>query len=148
MALKKLGLCRIYLGIESGDDEVLNTIQKDETAASLTTAGKRVRALGLFLSGTVLLGIGGRALSLQHAEATGKILTAIRPHQISALTLMVIPNTPLAQLVSEGLFTLPSPLEIIKELRTIIENTDCDKVQFFCKPRIELSPDFRSTAAG
>ncbi len=128
--LKSLGLDRVYMGIESGDDAVLKDIKKGVTAARMTEAGRQVKDAGLFLSVTVLLGISGRTHWREHAVETGRVLSAISPHQIAALTLMLIPGTPLYDQEKIGSFELPDHIEILHELRLMVENVDVSKGQF------------------
>ena len=128
--LKNLGLDRVYMGIESGHDTVLKDIKKGVTAARMTRAGKLVKDTGLFLSVTVLLGIGGRNHWREHAVETGRVLSAISPHQIAALTLMLIPGTPLYDQEKLGKFELPDQIEILHELSLMVENIDVSRGQF------------------
>jgi len=130
LRLKELGLDRVYLGIESGDDNILSTIYKAETSASLATAGKRVVQSGVFLSTTILLGIAGIQGSSHHARQTARLLNEIKPNQIAALTLMPLANTQLGQEISRGAFYLPNSQTILKELRDLVLHLDCDRVQF------------------
>lgn len=128
--LKALGLDRVYMGLESGDDQVLLNIRKGADAAAMVQAGRRVRTAGLFLSVTVLLGIAGKAGSISHARATGNVLTDMAPNQIGVLTLMVLPNTALYQEQKAGRFSLPDENMLLRELRAMIENIHLDRVQF------------------
>ena len=128
--LKELGLDRIYMGLESGDDTVLSRVRKGETAESMISAARKVGDAGIFLSVTVLLGLGGREQSLQHARATGRVLSAMAPRQIAALTLMPLTGTPLGDQVENGDFLLPDALSMLKELKEMVNFIDCDKVQF------------------
>ncbi|MFW2367937.1 MAG: radical SAM protein [Desulforhopalus sp.] len=128
--LKELGLDRIYMGLESGCDEVLKNVCKGETAASMTAASKKVNAAGLFLSITVLLGLGGRSLSNLHASETAKVLCAMAPRQIAALTLMVLDNTPLGDACRAGDFVLPTPHEILQELHLLVSGLHGLRCQF------------------
>lgn len=128
--LKELGLNRIYMGLESGDDTVLSRVRKGESAASMISAAQKVARAGIFLSVTVLLGIGGRDQSLQHARETGRVLSEMAPRQIAALTLMPLAGTPLGDQVENGTFLFPDALSMLKELREMVTFTTCDKVQF------------------
>lgn len=122
--LKENGLGIIYLGVESGNDEVLKRVNKGVTNEQMLEAGKRVIDAGIKLSVTVLLGIGGKELSKEHAVDTGKLLTAMQPNYVGALTVMVIEGTPLYEEQKAGRFILPSPFELLEELKIMIENTD------------------------
>lgn len=128
--LKELGLARIYLGLESGDEQTLLAIRKGVTAGAMVTAAQRARAAGLFLSATVLLGIGGRARSQEHAFHTGRVLTAMAPNQIAALTLILLPGTVLAAEQAQGRFEMPQPRELLLELKTMIEELELQRGQF------------------
>ena len=100
--LKSLGLGIIYLGLESGNPEVLRRIQKNATVEQMIRAAKRVKEAGILLSITVLLGIGGVELSLAHAEDTGKVLSAMDPEYVGALSLIIVPGTPIAEELESG----------------------------------------------
>jgi len=120
--LKALGLDRVYLGLESGSDEILTKVQKGESSTSMIEAAARVSEAGLFLSVTVLLGLAGEAGSLRHAGMTAKVLNNMRPRQIAALTLMPLANTKLGRQYRQGEFRLPGPEGILAELRVLVEN--------------------------
>lgn len=128
--LKGLGLDRVYMGLESGNAEVLKRIRKGAEPARLIKAANHVRETGLFLSVTVLLGIGGRMLSSEHARDTGLVLSQMRPNQIAALTLMVMANTPLFNSMQNGDFTLPDTTTLLSELHDIIDHIDVERCQF------------------
>jgi radical SAM superfamily enzyme YgiQ (UPF0313 family) len=126
--LRNLGLGIIYLGLESGNAEVLRRIKKNATVDQMVRAGKRVKESGIQLSITVLLGIGGVELSHEHAEDTGKVLSEMDPDFVGALSLMIVPGTPIAEELRSGRLVLPTPFELIQELKTMISNchfTDC-----------------------
>lgn len=122
--LKENGLGIIYLGVESGNDEVLKRVCKGVNSEMMLSAGKRVVSTGIKLSVTVLLGIGGVELSKEHAIDTGRLLSAMEPNYIGALTVMVIEGTPLYEEQRLGKFVLPSPFQLLEELKIMIENTN------------------------
>jgi radical SAM superfamily enzyme YgiQ (UPF0313 family) len=122
--LKEAGLGIIYLGVESGDQVVLDRVCKGTTYEKLVQAGTMVKEAGIKLSVTVLLGIGGRERSREHAVATGRILTEMDPEYVGALSLIIVPGTPLHEEITKGDFALPTPFELIEELRTMIEHTN------------------------
>ena len=140
VTLKKHGLDRVYMGIESGDDYLLGWMKKGETAASLAEAGIRVVKAGLFLSTTVLLGIGSVERSLQHARATAQLLNRIQPNQIAALCLMVLDNTELGILREKEQFIELSAQETTRELREMIAGLTLDKVQFMANHASNFLP--------
>jgi radical SAM superfamily enzyme YgiQ (UPF0313 family) len=126
--LNKLGLGIIYLGLESGNPEVLKRIRKNATAEQMVRAAKLVKEAGIILSVTVLLGIGGVELSQAHAEDTGKVLSRMDPEFVGALSLIIVPGTPIAEELESGRLVLPNPFELIRELGVMIAHcqfTDC-----------------------
>jgi len=129
--LREAGLGILYLGVESGDDDLLTWMRKGSTAAEMAEAGKRVKAAGITLSVTVLLGIGGIERSEAHGRSTGALLTAIDPEYVGALTVMVVPGTPLYDLEQQGRFLLPSPFAILSELAALLEHTEMTRGLFF-----------------
>ncbi|HKJ64051.1 MAG TPA: radical SAM protein [Desulfopila sp.] len=128
--LKNPGLDRIYMGLESGHDRVLASVNKGETAASMRRAAARTSACAIFLSVTVLLGIAGSSLSEAHAVETGSILSDMNPQQIAALTIMPLPGTDFHRAIQRNEITLPSPPELLRELKLMLEHTTADYVQF------------------
>lgn len=121
--LKEAKLGIIYLGVESGDEVVLERVRKGSTYERLVQAGRMVKGAGIKLSVTVLLGIGGQERSREHAIATGRILTELDPDYVGALSLILVPGTPLYEEQTQGQFILPAPFELIEELRTMIAHT-------------------------
>jgi radical SAM superfamily enzyme YgiQ (UPF0313 family) len=120
--LKDLGLGILYLGLESGDPEVLKRIKKNATVDQLIRAGQRVKESGILLSVTVILGIGGVESSQSHAAETGKVLSEMDPDYVGALSLMIVPGTPLEKEVETGNLVLLTPFGLIQELETMIKN--------------------------
>ena len=128
-ALNDLGLGILYLGLESGDPEVLERIKKNATVDQLILAGKRVKESGILLSVTVILGIGGVEGSQRHAAETGKVLSEMDPDYVGALSLMIVPGTPIAKEIKTGNLSLPTPFGLIQELETMI--THCQFTHCF-----------------
>jgi len=129
-ALKSLKLGIIYLGVETGDEVLLEEIRKGVPYEQMVEAGRRVKEAGITLSVTVLLGLGGVRDGQQHALATAKILSDIDPDFASALTLMAVPGTPLYEEMEAGRFELPSPFQLLEELGTIIAHANFSRCYF------------------
>ena len=129
--LRENGLGILYYGVETGDDEIRTAIQKGSTAATCIEMGRRVKEAGILLSATVLLGIGGRGQSLRHSRATGRLLSAMDPDYVGALTVMLIPGTPLYRDDESGAFELPDEAGLLRELREMIAHTDLSGGYFF-----------------
>jgi radical SAM superfamily enzyme YgiQ (UPF0313 family) len=119
--LRALGLSRLYIGPESGDEATLKRIAKGSTFAEHVDAAARARAAGIELSAIFLLGAGGVERSDAHAVASAALATAMDPAYLAALTLTVVPATPLARLEARGQFVLPDVDGLLRELRTFID---------------------------
>ncbi len=129
--LKKNGLGILYLGVETGDAVLLKEIRKGTSAENLINMGRKVRDADIKLSVTVLLGIAGRERSLEHARATGELLSAMDPNYVGALTVMLIPGTPLHEDFTSGKFELPDERGFLLELREMIAHTNLSRGLFF-----------------
>lgn len=123
-ALSRLGQRIVYLGLESGSDAVLSSINKGSSAAEMVAAVQHAQAAGLRVSVIALLGIGGPELSTEHAVQTGRVVSAMDPRYLSMLTLMLIPGTPLYEAHRQGRFGLMSPESLLRELRQVLANLE------------------------
>jgi radical SAM superfamily enzyme YgiQ (UPF0313 family) len=121
--LREAGLTIAYMGLESGDDETLSAIRKGADSTQMIEMGQKIRAAGISLSLTVLLGIAYRERSLIHARETGRVLSAIDPEYVGALSLMLTPGTEAYTEYQEGKRHLPGPEEMLKELREMLACT-------------------------
>ena len=119
--LRKAGLEMIYIGLESGDDEVLQNVNKGITNEAHITACIRLKQAGFVLSPIIILGLGGKSRSQEHAQQTAETINAIDPPYLAALTLMLVPGTELYAQEKQGHFNPLNPIEILQELRTILE---------------------------
>ena len=128
--LRDGGLQIAYMGLESGDDVTLRDINKGADAARMIAMGRKIRDAGIKLSITVLLGIAGKERSPIHARETGRVLSAIDPEFVGALSLMLTPGTPLFNAADRGNFTLPSPHEMLEELAIMLANTELSNGYF------------------
>ena len=128
--LRELGLGIVYLGIETGNDELLKKIRKGVTAAQMIQAGRRIKETGIALSVTVILGLGGIEQNMEHATDTAGILTEIDPDYASALTLMLMPGTSLYSEYASGHFALPDKFDLLQELAIIIDKADFSSCYF------------------
>ena len=128
--LKKHGLSIAYMGLETGDDVTLKKIRKGVTSDTMIQMGKKIREAGIKLSITVLLGIAGPERSAIHAKETGRVLSAIDPEYVGALSLMLYPETDLYHEHQSGEFVLLEPNEMLEELRIMIENTNMSRGLF------------------
>ena len=121
--LRELKLSIFYTGVESGDDEVLLKIGKGVKSRQLIEAGEKAKEAGITLSLTVILGLGGVGGSRKHVLETARVLSAIDPEYVGALTLTLVPGTPLWQDCQDGIFHPISPFASLEELKAMIENS-------------------------
>jgi radical SAM superfamily enzyme YgiQ (UPF0313 family) len=121
-ALREAGLTRVHVGLETGYKPLLEYVEKGVTPEQLVEAGRKVKAAGLSLSEYVILGLGGRAMTRDHALATAEVLNAIDPDFIRFRTLALIPGMPMYEDLVSGEFQMLSEDEVVAEERLLIEN--------------------------
>ncbi len=124
--LRELKLHTLYMGLESGDDRTLREVNKRETAGEMILAGERAQAAGLRMSVMVLVGLAGKERSLPHARATAEAFNRMQPRLLSALRLIVTPNTPLAV---NG-FQMLTEHEAVEETREMIAGLELNQTVF------------------
>jgi len=122
--IRKAGLGIVYLGLETGDDELLRWSRKGVTSKENIEACLKIRKAGIPLSLTIILSLGGSAHSARHAKSTADVLNKIDPEYVGALTLMIPEGTPIFETVQRGGFKLMEPLEILSELEILVSNLD------------------------
>lgn len=119
-ALKEAGLSLYYLGIESGHDAVLADLVKGVDAAEMVRVANKANEAGVKLSTMILLGAGGRALSLEHARASAEVVNAIQPRFVSTLVMTPVEDTPLWERARRGEVDELTPVELARELRELV----------------------------
>ena len=122
--LKKAGLSRIHVGMESGSDDVLALINKGVKAIDHIKAGQNIRQAGIELSEYFMPGLGGVKFTIQHSLETARVMNAINPDFIRLRTLHVVPGTELEDLVKSGEFQPLGDEDILREIRMFIENLE------------------------
>ncbi|MCJ8344858.1 B12-binding domain-containing radical SAM protein, partial [bacterium] len=122
-SLSDLKLNMLYLGIETGDDKLLKRINKETDKEQLAKAAQKLHQANIKMSGTIMLGIAGNdhKLSFEHAKETADLINKMKPKDkkpwyISALTTMIVPNTPLE---NDKSFQLQNNMEVLQELKTL-----------------------------
>lgn len=126
------GLKILYLGVESGNEEILRDVHKGVSAGEMAEAGRKALEAGFQLSVTVLTGLGGRRKSREHAVDTATLLNRIDPTYVGALTLMPVPGTPVHQKIKNGEMELLNPRETLQELKWMLEKTWLTNCVFRC----------------
>ncbi|MFP5222802.1 MAG: radical SAM protein [Acidobacteriota bacterium] len=128
--LRALGLSTVYMGLESGDGELLSRMGKKSSVADILGKARLVREAGMKLSVTVIAGLGGSEGWQRHARLTGEALTAMQPDQAASLSLIPVPGTPLWDWIAAGSFSLPHGLDLVRELRLTLEHTHMERGLF------------------
>jgi len=125
--LRNAGLGIVYIGAESGSDEVLRRIDKGETSEQIIQAVQKAERAGIATSVTFILGLGSKELMAEHAVKTGEMISVMGASYVGLLTLLLSPEAPLYWDVQSGKFALLTPQETVDELEIIIEHTNCEK---------------------
>lgn len=121
LELKKAGLDRLHVGLESGDEQILEQVAKGAGRELMIEGGRKAKEAGMELSLYVLCGLGGEKLWQQHADGSADVLNTIEPDFIRLRTLTLTDDTPLYKNWKEGQFKPITPLTRLKETRRLIE---------------------------
>jgi radical SAM superfamily enzyme YgiQ (UPF0313 family) len=119
-----------YLGLESGSDAILAQIDKGATAEEMVAGVRHGMSAGMKSSVIFLLGLGGRKNWRENAIESARAVSQMNPNYLSALTVTVVPGTPLARQLRSGEFELPEPAEFAAELRLFLEQVDVKATVF------------------
>jgi len=122
--LKDAGLSRVHIGMESGSDLVLSYMDKGVTGAEHITGGKRLKEAGISLCEYVMPGLGGRKMSVDHANGTANVLNEINPDHIRLRTLHIHSGILLSQKVAAGDFEMQTEDEVVEEIGQLIEKLE------------------------
>lgn len=128
--LHELGLDMIYLGAESGSPEILEHIHKGVTVEEYVRAAERLRGTGICLSVTLISGLGGQKMLEEHAVASAKLITAMKPDYLGFLTLLLEPGAPMLQEVKAGMMQLLTPAQVLEEMELFLTHVDSEGTVF------------------
>lgn len=120
----------IYIGLESGNQQILDQCNKKSTAEQMITAVKNAAEVGIKSSVIVLLGLGGKKYSKQHVKDTISALNKMQPRFLSFLSLMLIPGTPLYKDAQEKAFEELNAKELLEQTYNIISGLELKKTIF------------------
>lgn len=122
-ALRGAGLDRVYLGVESGDSELLARVKKGVDAQGMLRAGRALREAGFDLWVTVIAGLEGAGDGYKrNALLTAELLNAMAPQHISVMTYMATMGSEMYEDVMAGRFKMQTPREALLETRLLVEN--------------------------
>lgn len=128
--LKSKGLDIAYLGLESGDDQILGEVNKGATAKEILVAGQRLKAAGILLSVTLISGLGGQERLREHALHSARILSQMEPDYLGLLTLHLSESTPIYSQVQSGALKLLTPEQVLEELELLVSNLEVSNLTF------------------
>ena len=129
--LNEAGLKRAYLGVETGDDELLKKVKKGATAQEILDAALLLKDCGFDLWTMIILGLAGSGEpSKRHALATAELMNKMVPQHLSALTYMCEPGTPMYQDVQQGKFKMLTPRQVLEETRLLLANIHEGPIHF------------------
>lgn len=121
LALRQGGLKLVYLGLESGSEQLLRAINKGVNAQEMVAAAEKLHRAGIQMSVTVISGLGGKGAWEVHARETAEVLNQMQPQYLGLLTLMLSEGAPLYQAWREGQFELLSAREVLLETQLLLE---------------------------
>ena len=116
--------------MESGSDKILKHIKKGALSKHMIQGAKKVKEARIKLSVIMILGLGGKAGSKEHAVESARVLSAMDPDYIGALTLMVVKGTEVYNEVNSGKLEILEPRDVFLELHTLIQNIDVTNATF------------------
>lgn len=128
--LRTLGLGIVYLGVETGNDKLLQAIQKGVSRDEMILAGQKVKSAGMKLSAMIISGLGGSEHWEAHSLDSATAINLMDPDYVGLLTLLVSPGTVLYDEVASGKFNLLSPVEVLLETKAFVENLHLSKALF------------------
>lgn len=123
--LRKAGLSRVHIGLESGYDPLLAFMEKGATAADHIKGGQNVVSSGISLCVYVVLGLGGVKMWREHAVESARVINEINPEYIRLRTLSITEDMLLHREMLSGSFQRLSDEQIIEEEKLFVQNLDC-----------------------
>lgn len=139
------GLNKLYCGMESGSEKVLKRVKKGITPESIIKSAAMAREAGIKTTQFIILGLGGKTLSRDHALKTARVLNQVNPDQIRVLTIGVKPGSELSHQMDSGKFILASESEMIAEQRLLVENLAGITSHYANHHAIDLLTEIRGT---
>lgn len=128
--LCEAGLTKAYLGVESGDEQVLKDTCKGVNAAQMLEAGRNLVGSGMQLYAIILIGLAGRERSLENAIATADIINHMQPTDLAAMTYTPVPGTKMYHDIEQGKFHVLNDTECLVETRELVRHIELDNLHF------------------
>ena len=130
VSLRESGLEMVYVGAESGDDDVLKMVEKGASHAEIAEAGIKLKRAGIKVSVTLISGLGGKEYLESHALNSAKLISEMKPDYVGFLTLLLEEGAPMYEELRRGEFSYLTPPEVFRELKLFIENVNSDGTVF------------------
>lgn len=128
--LKAAGLDMVYMGIESGDAQILRDVHKGVTREQISEAGRKLDRCGILCSVTLISGLGGRQRLREHAIESASLISEIKPAYVGFLTLMIGPQAPIYSKIVSGELELLNPEDVVEEMKLFLQNVDSEGTVF------------------
>jgi radical SAM superfamily enzyme YgiQ (UPF0313 family) len=128
--LCEAGLTRAYLGVESGDEQVLRDTCKGVNAAQMLEAGQSLVCSGMDLCAIILIGLAGRERSEENAAATADMINRMNPKHLAAMTYTPVPGTKMYTEIEQGKFHVLNDIECLNETRLLVERINLENLHF------------------
>ena len=128
--LREAGLTRAYLGVESGDEQVLKETCKGVNAAQMLEAGRCLVEAGMDLYSIILIGLAGRERSRENSLATADMINRMNPKHLAAMTYMPVKGTKMYKDIEAGKFQVLTEMECLEETKALIEGINLDNLHF------------------
>ncbi len=168
--LHEAGLTRVHLGLESGCDEVLQAVDKGVTSEELIAAGAKVLGAGMELCFYLMPGLGGRSAADAHVAGSARVIRAVaaaappapatraasqagaapdagpaHPFVVRLRTAAVSPGTPLADRAASGDFVLPDDVEVVREIRGVLDQVGDARFELRSDHSLNLLPELEGS---
>ena len=128
--LYEAGLKKAYLGVESGDNQVLKETCKGVNAAQMLEAGQNLVQAGMKLYAIILIGLAGKERSKENAQATAEIINRMHPTDLAAMTYTPVPGTKMYRDIEQGKFRVLNDTECLQETRELVQHIELDRLHF------------------
>lgn len=128
--LREMGLSLMYVGCESGDDELLELVGKGETYESSLSALLKIKQAGMKSSVMILNGLGGPELSKRHAENSARLMNAAQPDFLSTLVVEFPAGSERFEKNFNGRWRKLAKMELFREMEVLLDSLSLDKTIF------------------
>ncbi len=128
--LKNAGLTMVYVGAESGDEQILRDVNKNVSCEEMLQAAGKLKEAGIQLSLTLISGLGGKERMERHALCSAKLVSEMKPEYLGFLTLLLEEEMPIMEEIRTGRLHLLSPTEVVEEMKLFLTHVDAPGTVF------------------